>query len=148
MRTILFRGKRIDNDKWVEGSLILLKKRFGTGYYINPISTIYASFGVIPETVGQFTGLTDKNGVNIFEGNIVRVLYTDWISKSESDNRTMDQYLIDIASIGIIKFDFDRYCVSTVNKKYNEEHFENIQPGKYGYIEIIGNIHDNKDLLK
>lgn len=70
MREILFRGKNIDNGEWVEGMPWIFKDRsmicpwhkgmckYDTGFY--PVA-------VIPKTVGQFTGLTDKNGVKIFE---------------------------------------------------------------------------------
>ena len=95
----------------------------------------------------QFTGLLDKNGKEIYEGDIVRILYTDWVSKSESDERTLQQYLIDIATIGVIEFNKDRFCVKIKSKKYSDFYYSSIFAGQHGYIEVIGNIHENAGLL-
>lgn len=139
MREILFRGKRIDNGAWVYGSLITdVFSKADSGedvpFILCPDRADYdcfedfdeenGIFEVIPETVGQYTGLTDKNGEKIFEGDIVRV--TD----DDGDTDFSD------GGVGSVIF-------------YDGTWFVDGQPqnglyelGHYLYIEVIGNIHD------
>lgn len=81
-REILFRGKRADNGKWVEGYYAVIGKRnamiaLPEMYYTEDAEERYGNeiHDIVPETVCQYTGLTDKSGKKIFEGDIVETVY-------------------------------------------------------------------------
>jgi uncharacterized phage protein (TIGR01671 family) len=127
-RQIKFRGKRIDNREFIEGNLI----QRGNKYFIIPIKDSDELEGdqVRPETVGQFTGLLDKNGRDVFEGDILK---TD----------TQMEFIIEAINGGLQMY-HSRYK----GEKYNELIAEpTCNPQTASYInqccEVIGNIHDN-----
>lgn len=136
MRNTLFRGKRKDNGEWVYGYLLRGK------YYLDEIemTTIFSTDTifypntettgydwVFPETVGQFTGLTDRYEKKIFEGDIVNII--TGINGYKSTYHSTIQEVKYIADSGIAVFrPFD-----------NSDIVE---------IEVIGNIYDNEELLE
>lgn len=148
MREILFRGKRTMNEEWVEGYYSKYSYEHGQGDFICDADFDYT---VYPESVGQFTGLTDKNGKRIFEGDIVAFYFFD---KGTKNTRTM---LIEWIESGFcMKELFRDYRLakdfSIITEKIYTYRGE-IKQGVYisnntYFVEIIGNIHDNPELLK
>lgn len=147
-REILFRGKVPDgyrdedlSGKWVEGNLIHQTEYYGDpGYRYHILYTgefdydYYDSVRVIPETVGQFTGLLDKNGKKIFEGDIVRTKYgrlciVVWFSNQAYNG-------------------WDLTCITTVENCAHTKPPTPFDLYKKENLEIIGNIHDNPELLE
>ena len=142
MRKILFRGKRLQGGEWVEGYFFksdINKKERESGkatIIFTPdcdtfimVPECHNSFMVVSDTVGQYTGLKDKNGKRIFEGDICRNTRTGEIV-SVKWHGTMAGYVWDKRRADSFLFDFGelfRAC------------------DKY---EVIGNIHDNPELLK
>ena len=127
MREILFRGKQIDTGAWVEGAFCMkdcddpfgeLVDRPSIIKYEEPHSGYW--FRVDPETVGQFTGLTDKNGKKIFEGDIIK-----------AKNKCLDGTDHEAKVVAEIDDFYLMWCI-----KHSIE------------TEIIGNIHDNPELLE
>lgn len=123
MREILFRGKRKDNGEWVEGDLM-------QHYVHHDDLTIVVGgcvyYEVNSETVSQFTGLTDKNGSKIFEGDIIEY----------KDNEV-------ISNEGYVVFDKGSFFVETYDQDCR---LDDLDEGTT--IEVIGSIDDNKDLLE
>ena len=138
MREILFRGKRIDNGEWVEGAF--LNDRDGAFYICPAVSDIsYGDGGnrrrigfwynVDQSTVGQYTGLKDKNGERIFDGDIAKVL------------QGKDK---DIAYVGFENGAFMLYPkTGNIYERTLWEYWYNDWD-----VEVIGNITDNPELLE
>lgn len=131
-REILFRGKRIDNGEWIYGYYCPTPfSRFpckSSIYAVDTINYHWCGIEVIPETAGQFTGLTDKNSAKIFEGDIVTV---------ENPNISDDEY-------GIVKFDNDGAMFIVEFDTFTVDFGNNIDGNR---CEIIGNIFDNPELI-
>lgn len=134
MREILFRGKRLDNDKWAYGSFCMdaLEQKNGLCGVDGFIRRYDADVGkmqmheVDRETAGQFTGLTDKNGKKIFEGDIV--------------------YSISYNKKGIVKWYEEHGAFMIYCHKEREVYL--LYDNDFSKIEVIGNIHDNPELLE
>lgn len=126
MREILFRGKRTDNGEWVQG----YPCRYGwigkeKDYIIPDYASALYTAEVDPETIGQYTGLTDMNGNKIFEKDIIHIGRYTGIVKWDNDSARFALYQKDMISM-ISGFNAD-----TMNMAL-----------------VIGNIHDNPELLK
>ena len=123
MREILFRGKRADNGEWVYGYFY---EDIGSFIKERASSVSTNTHLVDPSTVGQYTGLTDKNGKRIFEGDVV-VIEADCIPSF-----MLNRY--------VVVWDDDQAAYKLLKDN-------TIYDLPMGRMEIIGNIHDNPELL-
>lgn len=95
----------------------------------------------------ESTGLSDKNGVKIFENDIVQILYTDWISQTGND-MTLEEYKKSISQVGKVVYQKGSYVLEFYNKKFNSWYCNDLNEGRHGEKIVIGNIHQHKHLLK
>ena len=141
MRDIEFCGKRTDNGEWVYGNLVRgcdEKYAYIVEFGNRELCRNYVN--VNPDTVGQYTGLKDKNGTKIFEGDIVK--YKDACKFGDDDEmeEAEEQYLC----TNVVEFENGRFF--PLPKRYDcEDYF--FSYGSYDF-EVVGNVHDNPELLR
>ena len=143
MREILFRGKRVDNGEWAEGNLSVGDD--GECEILIGTRTIRISYSVIPETVGQFTGLHDKNGAKIFEGDILQGYQYPYLSEGHFNYYAEVVYFENCPAFGIYTFKNPNLNVVRGISAGNMDLMEDWESKNW---EVIGNIYDNPELLE
>ena len=145
MREILFRGKRIDNGEWVEGfyNHIPCGRSWVDEHMIQTVlenGKIGMLHDVDPSTVGQYTGLKDKNGNRIFEGDILH------IAKIADGLGGYYQPPFDYPMNVVVKWDLCAWMWETLCEDKRYISF----PDAWCHYEcdVIGNVHDNPELLE
>ena len=128
MKRIVFRGKRIDTGEWVYGDI--LQWTDGT-VDIAPIDRDNIQHTVNPDTVGQYTGRNDRNGKEIYEGDIALMDYSDFNTGKDGQTYAVVRWIDDRAA-----FVWD----AGLNYYADMRNADN--------VEICGNIHDNPELLE
>ncbi len=153
-REILFRGKRVDNGEWIQGCLLIddmfadkSKWRYEIVFRNERMAKDKAE--VIPSTVGQYTGLTDKMDIEIFEGDILEVDVRDKekIAKMEYDS------FLDPTKKAVWSVEYkERYAGGNGYYFYGKDRRFSKQATQSTigncHAIIIGNIHDNPELLE
>ena len=135
MRTIKFRGKRIDNGEWIIGDLI--QSNNGVIQILPIESDIFFNNEVVdPETVGQFTGLFDKNGKEIFEGDIVKFIINNW----------KEEIYVAIVVWGEKSHGYSLKVDTKLYNKWGRVKYYSLPCSKN--IEIVSNAIDNPESLK
>lgn len=139
LRTIKFRGKNIYSEDWLYGSLVKIEKdRYAV---IPPLNNIeigksIGMYEVYPETVGQFTGLFDKNGNEIYEGDIISV---------NGKYPKLVKYIDDYACFCLVN-------IEDLDEEMDTGYWHQVSPGWWNSlkreIRVIGNIYDNPYLTK
>ena len=165
-RDILFRGKR-GNGKWVYGSLVMSGDFCPAIYYPKESEGLVKQFDwcyVHYDTIGQYTGLKDKNGKEIFEGDIIRVSEYENILTGEFNDAPdrFDQFTLDEIKGDLrqsytspVEWEEGTFCISTKsdwlhhNDMFLAVLFGDMKRSNPIFdFEVIGNIHDNPDLIK
>lgn len=163
MREILFRGKSVNDGRWVFGDL----SNYGDCKTITTVKdfSILDSCEVIPETVGQYTGLKDVHYKRVFEGDIVKDIIPLCKGLSLLGREKLLKERMERRGIAVVKFGYhdvkaeDPYCVGRAYGVYFEGDTALTTPAQYfgyGYwqenednqFEVIGNIWDNPELLE
>lgn len=130
MREILFRGKDIANNWHYGVPLVFIED------YVCITAPHTYNKAVIPETVGQYTGLTDKNGKKIFEGDIGRYKQTDGVKENGKP----------IICTGVVVYNEKTASFAVESKDEKGRKYFDYFPIKD--FEVIGNTHDSPELLK
>lgn len=128
MREIKFRGKRLDNGEWVDGFVLFINDK-SAAVITKLTDTESVCDDVFPDTVGQFTGLHDKHGKEIYEGDII----IEKLRRARKDGERL-----------VICFEDFEYKGKNANGATTSLSLL----VEYHTIEVIGNIHDNPELLK
>lgn len=155
-REILFRGKRIIDGEWVESNIAFVDNTpkgargfvvAGYDYNSDDVPKVLYPMEVKPETIGQFTGLKDKNGKKVFEGD----LFKHEILRSHPTDQWGGSYWISV--ICEVCFRAPEFSCRVIRQNVKAWGFEfNFDGSAMGELPssfvVIGNIHDNPSLLK